>query len=269
MKKLFYSIVFVLPLLTLVSCDASDSSDRAEELSGKWSLNALKLDGEKVDLGKTNKVWIDFKRDQISGNGGCNSYGGTFTLDEDRLTFTELAWTEMASLDQAVMKLENQYLQAIGQVKKFTVNDKELILTDTDGKIEIAFVPFQETKGLPLTGTQWTLQHFEEVDGEGDAASVSATKVLDSAPITLKIERGRANGNAGVNMYGSAVETDDATISFKTPISTKRAGPPEAMQQETLYLATLVKMTKYSIKGKQLTLSNEDGSVSLVYSGKE
>ena len=269
MKKLFYSIIFVLPLLTLVSCDASDSSDRAEELNGKWSLNALKLDGEKIDLGKKNKVWIDFKSNRVSGNGGCNSYGGTFTLDDDRLTITELAWTEMACLDQAVMKLENQYLQAIGQVKKFNVNDKELILTDADGKIEIVFVPFQEPKGLPLAGTQWTLQHFEEVDGDGDAASASATKVLDSAPITLKIEGGRANGNGGVNMYGSAVQTDDATISFNSPVSTKRAGPPEAMQQESLYLATLVKMTKYSIKGKQLTLSNEDGSVSLVYSGKE
>ena len=269
MKKLFYSILFVLPLLTLVSCDTADSSDRAEELSGKWSLHVLKLDGEKIVPGKKNQVWIDFKGDRVSGNGGCNSYGGTFTVDGDQLTFKELAWTEMACLDQAVMKLENQYLQAIGKVKKFAVNDKELILTDTDGKVEIVFVPFQEPKALPLTGTQWTLRHFEEVDGEGDAASVSASNVLNSAPITLKIEGGRANGNGGVNMYGSEVESKDSAISFKTPISTKRAGPPEAMQQESLYLATLVKMTKYSIKGKQLTLSNDDGSVSLVYSGKE
>ena len=250
--------------------------DDDEILGGKWMLKSLK--GEKKDASydenmkvvKKAKIWIEFKRNRVVGSGGCNTCQGKFEATGDgKLFFQDLGYTEMACSDQEIMKLEAHYFAAIYKVSKFKLLDKRLVLSDSTGKIEIVYIPFVEEKGMPLAGTTWNLLTFEVSEGKGDTATDSAESVLKNAPITLTIKDGKASGSSGVNVYGASTKIGEGTISFGSAMSSRRAGPPEAMQQEARYYTTLAKVTRFVIRGNRLTLSNDDGSIALSFKGSE
>jgi heat shock protein HslJ len=75
----------------------------------------------------------------------------------------------------------------------------------------------------------------------------------------------RVGGNAGVNRY-----TVEATVSGKdsiawtsSPITTRMAGPPEAMSMESDFLQALEAVTRIELEGGTLKLASADGSVRL------
>lgn len=66
-----------------------------------------------------SKVTLSFDgAGRVSGRGGCNSYAGTATLQGDRLTFSPLAATRMACLDNAIGTQETAYFDALNGVQR-------------------------------------------------------------------------------------------------------------------------------------------------------
>ena len=69
-----------------------------------------------------------------SGRGGCNSYGGSYTLAGDALGFGPLAATRMAC-PPAVMDQEQRYFDMLGKVTHYAVaDDGALLLVTGEGK---------------------------------------------------------------------------------------------------------------------------------------
>jgi heat shock protein HslJ len=76
---------------------------------------------------------------RASGKGGCNGYGGSYTLEGSTLRFGPLAATKMAC-ETAVMDQEQVYFDLLAQVEHYAVGDDgALVLTTVDGK-EIRFL---------------------------------------------------------------------------------------------------------------------------------
>jgi heat shock protein HslJ len=69
---------------------------------------------------------------RISGSGGCNRLVGGYILNGDRLTFRQTAGTMMACVEG--MDTEMAFLQALQQVKSWSITGQHLELFDTDGK---------------------------------------------------------------------------------------------------------------------------------------
>lgn len=67
------------------------------------------------------------------GNTGCNSYGGPYTVDGDRLAFGQMVMTFKMCLDPA-MRAERAFLDALPAVASFRLDDGELVLLDAAGK---------------------------------------------------------------------------------------------------------------------------------------
>ena len=101
-------------------------------------LGGAALDGTRWTLATLNGsapvagsiVTLSFANgNQASGNGGCNSYGGTYTATGDgTISFMDIASTLMACADAAITAQETVYVQALREAALYRV---------TDGRLEI------------------------------------------------------------------------------------------------------------------------------------
>ena len=107
-----------------------------------------------------------------------------------------------------------------------------------------------------LDGTTWRLTSWAEPD-----------PIPASVSITAEFADGRIAGTAGVNRYTAAVTSGvDGSFAVEPPISTKMAGPADAMAAETAYLQRLQAATSYAVDGDRLVVNDADGEPSLTFS---
>ena len=107
----------------------------------------------------------------------------------------------------------------------------------------------------PLDGTSWTLTSWAEPD-----------PIPVSASITAEFAEGRVAGTSGVNQYNASVTSGtDGSFAIDAPISTKMAGPEDAMAAESTYLRRLEGATTYQVDGDTLVLSDADNQPSLTF----
>jgi putative lipoprotein len=106
-----------------------------------------------------------------------------------------------------------------------------------------------------LQGTSWALTSWAEPD-----------PIPDSATITAEFAGGQVSGTSGVNQYSAAVTSgSDGSFSTEAAISTKMAGPEDAMAAETIYLRRLQEATSYAVDGDTLVINDADGQSSLTF----
>ena len=87
-----------------------------------------------------------------------------------------------------------------------------------------------------------------------------------SATITAEFSEGRVAGSAGVNQYNASVTSStDGSFAVDPPISTKMAGPEDAMAAESTYLRRLEAATSYRVDGDTLVVNDADGQPSLTF----
>ena len=103
--------------------------------------------------------------------------------------------------------------------------------------------------GGSLSGTSWSLTQAAR------ASSASPAPDLQGRGITLEFTTNQARGESGVNSYSATYAAhDDGRLKLGPIISTMKAGDPGAMTAEAAYLATLGKVTGYSVGRDGLTL---------------
>ncbi len=82
-----------------------------------------------------SSVTIEFSAGQVSGNAGCNSFSGGYSLNENQLTFTALMNTEMACVDSDIMQQENEFLQALRSAESVSIEGNTLRITHPTGAL--------------------------------------------------------------------------------------------------------------------------------------
>jgi heat shock protein HslJ len=137
MRQSFKSLAAALALL-LVGCTGASEhvAQGAAAIAGSVWL-AEEIAGAAV----TGDMPITLRFDAdggASGRGGCNSYGGSYTLTGDALSFGPIAATRMAC-EPALMDQEQRYFDTLAKVTRYAVaDDGALLLTTGEGK-EIRF----------------------------------------------------------------------------------------------------------------------------------
>ena len=75
------------------------------------------------------EITATFDEGQVRGSSGCNTYGGSYEVDGDKITMTDLYNTEMACMDpQGVMDQETEYLELLRDAQAFQVEGAELVI---------------------------------------------------------------------------------------------------------------------------------------------
>jgi len=76
----------------------------------------------------------------LSGNGGCNQYNTSYTVDGDALTVDGGIMSTKMACEQDVMDQEAAYLAALAETAAFEIEGSTLTLSDGDGASLLSFV---------------------------------------------------------------------------------------------------------------------------------
>lgn len=126
----------IMSLIILSACNsskpaASPGNASTPSLTGTyWKLT--ELNGKPVgdaEEGKRREIYLSLtsKENRVSGNAGCNGFGGTYTLQADgfRLSFSQMMRTQMAcdGLD-----LENEFMGILEKTDSYYITNNILQL---------------------------------------------------------------------------------------------------------------------------------------------
>ena len=89
----------------------------------------------------------------IDGSSGCNSYSGTYSVDESSVSIGPLTTTRQACADE-VMEQEQAYLAALQASTQYELAADRLTLRNEDGAIQVDFLPArsEEARWSPGSG---------------------------------------------------------------------------------------------------------------------
>lgn len=92
----------------------------------KWLLRKI-YDGDAVTSVDT-KAFIRFDKEKGSagGNGSCNSFGSTASVNGNQVSFKNIFSTKMYC--EQVQKIENGYLKHLENANRHEIKDKSLFL---------------------------------------------------------------------------------------------------------------------------------------------
>jgi heat shock protein HslJ len=109
--------------------------------------------------------------------------------------------------------------------------DRGWVLVDMAEDWKTVFSNLKETNAVTLdaiVGPTWTLV---SINGENVVDQSNASMILGAG--------GKVAGNAGVNRFSGTAEIEGNQISFGPLVTTRRAGPPALMAQESMFLKAM------------------------------
>jgi heat shock protein HslJ len=113
----------------LSACGAAQA---APLVGGTWKLSAY---GPKASLTSAvtgAEATLTFENSgRVTGNGGCNSLGGTYKVNDDQITFSDVVSTLMAC-DDARMAQEGAVAKVLTGTATYEIKDNTLTLTNGD-----------------------------------------------------------------------------------------------------------------------------------------
>lgn len=235
---------------------AAGETGEVNALQGvRWVLvSYLNAAGETVTALADREVTAEFGPDgRVAGNGGCNRYFASYTVDGGNLTIGQAGSTMMACEPVEIMEQEAAFLAALGSAAAWHVEGEQLhILNAADETI----ILFQASQPASLTGTTWTATNYNN----GRQAVVSL--VADTTITATFSEDGQLNGSAGCNNFMTSYTLDGDTITIQPAASTRKLCPGEGiMEQETQFLTALTTAATWSISGEELELRTADGAL--------
>jgi heat shock protein HslJ len=260
-------LVAVLTVLLVACGSGEDDRDSSGEAAGSpETLRALTahdwvLDraGSTPELAATGSdITLAFTTERsLGGSSGCNTYGGTFTLDEEAIDVGPLESTQMAC-EPTVMKNETAYVSALERVREVDVtHPNELVLTGPDD-VELRFSARDLTEEI---AREWTIVNVNT----GNAVE----GVIEGTDPTLAFESdGTLTMTTGCNRVAADWRLDGNRIVLGEPAQglVSCPEPDGVMDQEAALTEALRGARSVEISGNTLTLLRGDGTIALVAS---
>jgi heat shock protein HslJ len=111
----------------------------AQQLVGRWEVTGYYTGSAITSVEPGSTLTAEFSGDEVSGDGGCNTFGGPYTATGSSITVGPLTSTLRACADEALNTQEAQYLMALELAASFQVTGTRLELLRADGGIAVSF----------------------------------------------------------------------------------------------------------------------------------
>jgi heat shock protein HslJ len=222
-----------------------------------WLLSTMNVGGDAtVSVIEGTRLTAVFNPDgTVTGNGGCNTFNGSYTTDGNNITIGTLASTTMACAED-VMGQETAYLAALQSANTYQIFDDILELYAADGNWLLAF---NAEPPQTLAGSSWVVTSYNN----GNQAVVG---VIEGTEMTAVFgEDGTLSGSGGCNTYTTTYEATENTITIGPAASTMMfcESPEGVMDQEAQYLAALATAATYQIDGDTLAMRTADDAMAV------
>ena len=145
----FLAIFSAAIVMACSSVGAPSASPAPASLDGHTYLST---DLQGAALVPGTRVRLAFADGSLNANGGCNTMGGTYSINSDRLKTSQMFMTEMGC-DDPRMQQDDWLARFLGNVS-YTLDGDTLTLAD--GSIRLTLVDKDvATPDQPLEGTRW------------------------------------------------------------------------------------------------------------------
>ncbi|MFB9058272.1 META domain-containing protein [Mariniflexile ostreae] len=186
----------------------------------KWVINTLKGEdtpGKEVDAPVIYFV-LNPKNKRITGHSGCNTFMGTYTLEEGkRISFSQIGSTRMACPDAKIN--ESVILGVFEGADSFTISDNHLTLYSASNEVLAGFKKAGINKE-PIVEKRWVLRTL------GGKDIVMADQQEREIFFILAADENRITGFSGCNSLSGAYKLEkDNSIQFENIAVTMRACP--------------------------------------------
>jgi heat shock protein HslJ len=118
-----------------------DLSTGQQVLGGsEWHLVSMGRVGAESSIVPGTKITLRFGNDgRVSGSGGCNNYGGSYRVEGDRITFSQLFSTRRACTNTDANRQEGSYLSALEVANRFRLSERRLTIYYDGGRSVLEF----------------------------------------------------------------------------------------------------------------------------------
>ena len=122
---------YVLTLLVIcLAVSACAPKETTASLVGTWKLTAYGPAESPTPAVADVEASLTFNEDgTVTGNSGCNGFGGNYTVEGDQITFSEIISTLMAC-DDPRMAQEEAVHQMLTDAASFKIEGSTLTLTN-------------------------------------------------------------------------------------------------------------------------------------------
>jgi heat shock protein HslJ len=124
-----YLLTLLIFTLAMAACTAGNES---ASLIGAWKLTSYGPVASPKPAVADTEAGLTFNQDgTITGNSGCNGFGGNYKVEDDKVTFDQITSTLMAC-DQARMEQESAVHQVLTGTVTYKIEGSTLTLTNND-----------------------------------------------------------------------------------------------------------------------------------------
>ena len=107
----------------------------------RWQLESFGAPEEETPPVQGSTITLEFgEENMVGGSAGCNTYGGSYTVDDVGIQFRDIASTLIACDDQQVNEQESRYLQMLQTARQYTIEQDRLILAEEGGAPLMSFL---------------------------------------------------------------------------------------------------------------------------------
>lgn len=109
----------------------------------KWSLKKIHSNGNEEIVNTKAFIRFDKEKGSAGGNGSCNSFGSSPTINGNEVSFKNVFSTKMYC--EQVQQIENKFLGSLEKVTRYEIKDKSLFFYK-DKELLMEFVVAEEIK---------------------------------------------------------------------------------------------------------------------------
>jgi len=96
----------------------------------KWSLKKIYTKQEIEEVNTKAFIKFNQQRQSAGGNGSCNTFGSSLTVNGDKISFKDIFSTKMYC--EGVQQIEDKFFQQLNKINRFEIKDKTLLLLRDD-----------------------------------------------------------------------------------------------------------------------------------------
>jgi len=95
----------------------------------EWRLISLGRVGAESIVKSNTRVTLKFTNDaRVNGSGGCNTFGGNYSVQGDRIRFSQVFSTRRACVDTEANRQESEYFAALESANRFRLVGRGLTI---------------------------------------------------------------------------------------------------------------------------------------------
>ncbi len=125
MEKTF----IILLAVTLISCGSSSQTTNINLMNGHYTVS--ELNGQEITT-QNPTITFDLNENRVYGYSGCNNFNGSFTVENNNITFGPIAATKKMCMDNSS---EDELFKILQGTKTFSVENNTLTLSEVNGTL--------------------------------------------------------------------------------------------------------------------------------------